>query len=282
LQSAQLSSSLLPAALKEPAKQLYFIMDRSLAELPLAMLRWPNTEGWLIEHSSVSRLVSLNAPEPTQSRPSKTGPIDAFVAAIISNEQLKLPPLASAEYEPEWIQSALPGATVKAIRGPQFDRNALLQSLRRSGQWVHVAAHGSVPSGLNGFAGLWLNDEHNQPQYLSWIDLVGEPLAAELAVFNACEIGASASAVSKGNQGFARMLSSAGVRHLVAASWPISDAAAGIWVPTFYQTLAPPNGSENTALALQKAQLSLLNSRRFRHPYWWAGLIHYARELPSQ
>jgi CHAT domain-containing protein len=58
--------------------------------------------------------------------------------------------------------------------------------------------------------------------------------------------------------------------------WPVSDAAAAIWVPAFYSALTA-DPQHDAAEALRIAQLKLRDSRAFRHPFYWAGLQAFAR-----
>ncbi|MCB1611463.1 MAG: CHAT domain-containing protein, partial [Xanthomonadales bacterium] len=64
-------------------------------------------------------------------------------------------------------------------------------------------------------------------------------LRAQLAVLNACQLGAGSETGNRGSLSFASALANAGVDQVVAATWPVSDAAAGTWVPAFYSHLDP-------------------------------------------
>lgn len=41
----------------------------------------------------------------------------------------------------------------------------------------------------------------------------------------------------------------------------------------FYENITQPQKRRNKAYALRQAQLDLLNSPEFRHPYYWASFI---------
>ena len=116
----------------------------------------------------------------------------------------------------------------------------------------------------------------SKPQFLSWLDIADLPLRADLAVLNACQLGASSSSLS-----FAAAVSGAGVAHVIAALWPVSDAASDTWISSFYGALDPLK-LDSSAAALRQAQLALKQTRQFRHPYFWASLAHWRNlDLPA-
>ena len=283
LHAQALSAGLLPSSMPAPSKKVYVLAGRAMASVPYALLRWPGRQGWLIEHASVSQLLTLK--ERISSTHSLDAPrqITAFVAAMTEAQTNgKLAPLASAAREPELIAAQWPAAAIQTIQARDYSSSRLLSTLRTPNAWIHVAGHGAVPAKLNGFAGLWLpaQSPSSGPEFLSWMDLVAQPLQAELLVLNACSLGGTSATQSGGAHSFAAMLGRAGVAHVVAAAWPVSDASSGTWVSAFYRELAQTHSSD-PALALRAAQLSLLQSRRFRHPFYWGGFVHFERALDA-
>jgi CHAT domain-containing protein len=122
------------------------------------------------------------------------------------------------------------------------------------------------------------------PRFISWLDLVGAPLRAQLLVLNACDLAATgAGAISRASS-FAVALNAAGVDDVVAALWPVSDSAAALWVPAFYEELARQrsDGRYDPAGALAAAQHRLRSSRAFRHPFYWASMVHIAGPATAQ
>ena len=68
--------------------------------------------------------------------------------------------------------------------------------------------------------------------------------------------------------GLAGVAVKAGAKSALATLWFIDDEAAADLVEAFYRQLRDPGVSK--AVALQRAQLSLLEDRRYRHPAYWA------------
>lgn len=267
--AAGLARILLPVQLGPAPSQLWIDWDPVLAAMPFALMPWPGNDWPMVEDTAISRRLgneaaALRTPDG----------IDLLVAARPAGAQSSdLPVLIAAEQEPGLVAEAFPRSPVRVHSGRDGGRLRLESVLGQPGAWLHVAAHGVSRSGIQGLAGLWLESEVDggAPQFVSWLGLTDTPLAADLVVLNACQLADSDAAVTAAI-GFATALAAAGVDHVVAANWQLSDSASSVWVPAFYRDLA--SGSGSPALALREAQRALRRSRAFRHPFYWAGLGH--------
>ena len=63
----------------------------------------------------------------------------------------------------------------------------------------------------------------------------------------------------------------AGARSALGSLWRIHDEAASQLVVSFYEELKDPAVSK--AQALQRAQLALLEGKRFEHPFYWSPFL---------
>jgi CHAT domain-containing protein len=92
----------------------------------------------------------------------------------------------------------------------------------------------------------------------------------ELLALSACETAAGDDRAALGLAGVAVK---AGARSALATLWRINDEAAATLVAEFYRQLQDPAVSR--AVALQRAQLKLLNDQRFlvRHPGTWSQFV---------
>jgi CHAT domain-containing protein len=268
----ELSALILPASLtsREPPAQLWIEGEELFAAIPFALLPWPGQDWPLVESTAVSFRFGRERllPEPSSG-------IDVIVAAQpAGSDSAELPWLRTAEAEPDLLAASVPDARVRVHAGAQADRARLDELLRRRDAWLHIAAHGVSRSGFQGLAGLWLTspDGGHGPVFVSWLGLTDRPLAASLVVLNACQLADTGAAVAS-SASFAAALAAAGVNHVVAARWQVSDNASTVWVPAFYAALRD-DPQRRVATAVQQAQLALLHSRQFRHPFHWAGLAH--------
>jgi hypothetical protein len=269
-----LSDSLLGDAPTATAPaRLWVLADESLGTVPLALLRWPGSSSPLLYTTATSWITGLHSIEEQQPRP-----LTAAVA-IVSAEGVGpgMPNLPQAEREPRLIAEQLHGVALQSWLGPDATVEKLLSALSDPAAIVHIGAHGEAAPSLLGHAGVWLSASSDQPsdRFLSWLDIVDQPVRAGLVVLNACQL-ASNSVGSRGTLNFASSLSGVGASQVIAAFWPVSDAATAIWVPSFYAHLRPDT-PESAAEALRQAQLALARSPRFSHPFHWASMRHFQR-----
>jgi CHAT domain-containing protein len=93
-----------------------------------------------------------------------------------------------------------------------------------------------------------------------------------LAVLAACSSADGPFALGGASLSLARPFLAAGVPHVVASLWPLSDRAAVALFTDFYSQVArgtPP------AIALREAQLAMLRNRSagFQSPAYWAAVV---------
>lgn len=261
-----LSMQLLPPD-SAPPQRLYSLMDASLPHPPLALLSWPGQSSPLLDTAELSRI---------EDAPPQAGPVQPPSQARVLHAAAgdgDRPRLRNAVLESELLARALPNTEIEPVA---LDRAVQLRSaLREPAAWVHVAAHGETRRGLQGYAGVWMDAGPAAPQaeFFSWLDLQGA-VRSPLVVLNACALADAGDAEVGGSASFAAALSAAGAEHVIAGQWELSDGAAALWVETLYAELA---GHGEPARALKAAQQRLRSSRAYRHPFYWAGLVHLQR-----
>ena len=273
--SAVLSALVLKSTpLREPPAVLLVDNGSELAAIPWALLPLPGDDVALIEHGVVglARIGESCCATPAAIPQRLRILIAPQAAADVTSTLGALP---GAAVEPQLIAAALGTSPITLTVETVTDRRAVLDALALRGGWLHIAAHGSTqPKGIV-YSGLWLDPvaPDASPTFVSALDVLGHGSAAELLVLSACELGRVSGDGVAPNLNFANAAAGAGARNVVAALWPISDAATALWVPTFYASLlAQP--AHDVGLALRAAQLRLRESRTFRHPYYWASIVH--------
>lgn len=268
--AGELSAALLAGAGGAPPARLLVWTDERLAPVPLALLPWPGQPGPMLESTAVSRLLPSQPGRAAAVAPGAARDVRVLVAAEGGRAGVHALPVALRE--DRLVAAALADLAVSAT---PLSEPALLQALAEPGAWVHVAGHGLVRPGMQGMAGLWSSPGADGSRaFISWLAIVGKRLPAALVVLNACHLGEGGQAGGGAAASFAAALKAGGAGEVVAAMWPVSDAAAAVWVPAFYGVLAGPSGEG--AEALRTAQRALRDSRAFRHPWFWASLVHWA------
>jgi hypothetical protein len=278
----QLSGQLLgsvPATL--PPHHLYVLAEEPALGIPWSVLPWPRQDRPLVDSTAVSFVHLARTADAAPAAQAQT--LHVFVAAQAHTDPTQLRSLAAASVEGAQIRNALGDGGVNIEENAQATRSTVLAALADTGAWLHIAAHGSARPQRIGYAGIWLEPPAPQatPAFLSWLDVLDNGVRASLVVLDACQLGDSGTAVS-GNLSFADAVSRAGAHSVVAALWPVSDAASALWVPAFYSTLvADPR--HDAAQALRAAQQRLRASRAFTHPFFWASLQSIERlDLPAR
>jgi hypothetical protein len=109
------------------------------------------------------------------------------------------------------------------------------------------------------------------------------PLQTELCLLTACEVGLGKSYSGEGVTGVAWAFRAAGAQNVVQSLWRINQESSANVMNSFFALLADKNLS---TIALQNAKLEYLNneniSERLKHPYYWAGMIHYGSGMTSE
>jgi len=272
-----LSTSLLGGIDAQPVpKRLWILYDESIADIPWNTLRWPGSAASLVETTGVSWITRIEHATVENAERRRDRRLEIVIADPGQTAGSAVAALPQAQGEAGLVHHSVPDTHATVIDGAQATPENLRASLRRNGTMVHLAAHGYARPGLLGYAGVWLAARAGsmEPQFLSWLDLADTPLEADLAVLNACQLAAGPGTASAASLSFAGAVSAAGVDQVVAALWPLSDAATVRWVPAFYRALDDAD-LNSSAEALRQAQLELRASRHFRHPFYWASLVHF-------
>ena len=89
----------------------------------------------------------------------------------------------------------------------------------------------------------------------------------ELVILSACESGAGEVKIGEGLMSLRRAFRIAGAETVVASHWKVSDKATSQLMTEFMRRW---RSGEPRIQAWRKAQLSLLNSKDFSNPYFWA------------
>jgi CHAT domain-containing protein/tetratricopeptide (TPR) repeat protein len=108
---------------------------------------------------------------------------------------------------------------------------------------------------------------------MSSLDLLG----TKLVVLSACDTGVGAPAASEGVLGLRRALVLAGAQSQVLSLWQIDDEPTRRIMEDFYLEIG--RGADPAA-ALRTAQLHMMATPGFEHPYFWAGLMASGAPLP--
>ena len=243
-------------------KTLVFVPDGAFRNVPLGAMY--DGQHYLIEDYSIALTPGLQLLNP---RPL---------------EQEKLKTIAAGLTEGIKGFSALDyvGSELEEIGGRSdsvvlLNQNFTTEALRKEIQFsdypiVHIATHGQFSSSIEDTFLLAWDDRIN----INELDNIlqtrnsGQENAIELLVLSACE---TATGDSRAALGLAGMAVRAGAKSTLATLWSVNDRATSELMSDFYQELSDKHLPK--AEAVRQAQLTLLNNRWYKHPFYWAPYV---------
>lgn len=240
---------------------LVFVPDSALRTIPLAALH--DGSSFLIKKFALAMTPGLTLTDP---RPLNREKLRFLTVGLTISVQ-GFPPLPYVAEEVESIHQLYKG---DQLLNNVFRTSTLEQELRE-GRYgaLHIATHAKFSTDVtNSF--LLTFDGKLTMQTLD--QLVGlfrfrqEPL--ELLTLSACQTGIGDDRAALGLAGVALK---AGARSAVATLWFINDDASAALISEFYRQLRNPTLSK--AIALQRAQLKLLDDRIYEHPAYWSPFL---------
>ena len=96
-------------------------------------------------------------------------------------------------------------------------------------------------------------------------------LNADLVVLSACQSGLGKLVRGEGMIGLTRAFMYAGTPSVIASLWSVADESTSVLMDEFYKYLIKENLGKTESL--RKAKVSLINSKKYSHPFYWAPFI---------
>ncbi|WP_319421565.1 CHAT domain-containing protein [Pleurocapsa sp. FMAR1] len=243
-------------------KTLVFVPDGAFRSIPLGALY--DGQKFLIEDYSIALTPGLQllAPHPLEQVKLKT-----IIAGLTKSRQ-GFSALNYVESELKEIGNMVDGVT---LLNQNFTAKALQQEIKFTDYpIVHIATHGQFSSTLEDTFLLTWNKRININELDSILQTrnPSQDNAIELLVLSACE---TASGDKRAALGLAGMAVRAGARSTLATLWSVNDRATSKLMSEFYHELADKKLPK--ADAVRQAQLSLLHSSWYKHPFYWAPYV---------
>jgi CHAT domain-containing protein/Tfp pilus assembly protein PilF len=266
-------------------KTLCLVPDQALWELPFQALQ-PRTGVHLIEDYTLFYAPSLSVlREVTKQRsPVRLKTLLAFgnpqlsggeVATLRGDPEMKFGPLPEAEQEVKTLARLYGAAKSQIFIGPEA-REAVVKTQAPKYEVLHFATHGLLDNSNPMFSFLTLAHQPGDPNedgLLEAREIINMDLHAKLAVLSACQTARGWVGAGEGVIGMSWALFVAGVPTTVASQWKVDSASTTSLMIDFHRRLTTRNAKESKAEALRQAELGLLRSERYRHPFYWAGFV---------
>ena len=249
---------------------LVFILDSGLRNLPVSALY--DGQQYLVENYALALTPGLQLlPSQTESNN-----IKAVVAGLSqANQGFVALPGVNTE-----VQEIADSIDSKVLLNEEFTNERLRQTLKATAQTpiLHLATHGQFSSKAEETFILTWNDriDVNQlEQLLKVREETPKLIPIELLVLSACK---TAQGDDKAVLGLAGIALKSGARSTLGTLWSVSDESTVLLIDRVYEQIASSNhneavSSKNKAQILRQAQLELIRSEQFNHPYYWAAFV---------
>ncbi|GAA6622677.1 CHAT domain-containing protein [Scytonema sp. NUACC26] len=249
---------------KEKVKTLVFVLDGVLRGVPVAALYDSKKQEYLIEKYSVALTPGLQL---LYSRPLSPDRLRALAGGLAEARQ-GFSALPAVELEVQEIAKVIPS---QVLLNREFTRDRLQAQINAVPfSIVHLATHGQFSSQAENTFLLTWDDRINVKELDKLLQrreqLNRSPL--ELLVLSACQ---TATGDKRAVLGLAGVAVRSGARSTLARLWSVADESTAELMSKFYSEL---NKSGATKVeALRQAQLSLLKSSQYKHPYYWSPFV---------
>ncbi len=252
---------ILPLLEAQPIDTLVIVPDGPLRTIPFAALH--DGKQFLIERYAVATAPGMTL---TDARPFNRARARALSAGL-SQEVQSYPSLPNVTEELRAVQRLYPGTL---LANQDFVLSRLERELKQQDFTIlHIASHGEFNRDARKSFILTFDEKLTMDKLEEFIGLLKfreTPLA--LLTLSACQTAADDDRAALGLAGVAIK---AGAASAMATLWSINDEAASALVSDFYRQLY--ESSVSKAVALQRAQLKLLQDSIYQHPAYWSPFL---------
>lgn len=194
--------------------------------------------------------------------------------ASASRSLLRLQPLPRSRHEAIRVLDVFPNAEKLHLTSYESSKARLLQT-RGEFTYALLAVHGVLNTGFPALSGLVLSELQEDGSlvngFLSTTEVRYLPWSAELTFLSGCDTAVGPRIYGEGLISLAREFLTNGSADVVATRWQVNDAAAAELADAFFSALRQNPAQPD--LALQKAQLAILDARRWHRwhsPRYWS------------
>lgn len=187
----------------------------------------------------------------------------------------KLTPLPEAETEGKLLVN-LYGAKRSSLYIGRDAREEKVKTESSRYRVLHFATHGLLDDANPMYSHLVFAQTGNTEKedgLLEAREILNLDLHSDLAVLSACDTALGRISSGEGVIGMAWSLFVAGVPATLASQWSVDSASTSQLMVEFHRNLVKSDASDGMAKAhaLRAAELKLIASKTYNHPFYWAG-----------
>ena len=270
--------------------RMVIVPDGALWELPFQALQ-PQANRYLIEDAAISYTPSLSVlREMIRLRKHQSGKSPTLLAfgnpaltteagarTTASRRDEKLEPLPEAEKEVRALQALYGAANSRILTGADA-REDTAKAEAGKVDVLHIATHGILNNLSPMYSRVVLSQGNsNEDGLLEAWEIMKLDLSAEIVVLSACETARGRVSAGEGMIGLTWAFFVAGTPTTVVSQWKVDAAATSELMVDFHRNLrkqiSATDASMTRAGSLRAAGLKMLQSERYKHPFYWAGFI---------
>jgi CHAT domain-containing protein/tetratricopeptide (TPR) repeat protein len=245
-------------------KTLAFVLDGSLRNIPMAALY--DGQKYAIEKYNIALTPGLQLLPSAGLQQDK---LKAIIAGVSESNQ-GFASLPGVQQELTQISTQLPS---QLLLNEEFtDANFQKQLEKTTAPIIHLATHGQFSSTPEDTFIVTWNDriKVDRLENLLRTREIARINPIELMVLSACQ---TAAGDNRAALGMAGMAVRSGARSTLATLWSVKDESTTRLIDKFYQQLVQSQSNVNKAEALRQAQLTLIDSPDFNHPFYWSPFV---------
>lgn len=249
---------------------LIFHLDSHFQNLPMALLH--DGQDYLIKQYSIQTALNTKL---RQTQPTRLDNINVLFAGLSdiapSFDQFNVPsnlsPLPEVKQELEGVSQT--SNLLNSLLNQDFTTNRLQSAINPKTKVLHIASHGQFSSDPQQTFLLAYNEPILAHEFHDLINDKSEigQASLELLILSACQ---TAKGDRRSALGIAGLAIQAGSKNTLASLWLADSKSTTELIKLFYQGLSE---GMSKAQALQQAQIQLIDSDRYAHPYYWANFI---------
>lgn len=193
-----------------------------------------------------------------------------------TRDGLELPRLAFTRREADLISAMLPENQREKLLDFAANRASAMSAELSNFRFVHFATHGFINNENPELSGIVFSmiDQSGKERdgFLRVGDIYNLRLPAEMVVLSGCRTGLGKEIKGEGLVGLTRGFMYAGAKRVTVSLWDVNDEATSELMALFYREMLGDK-KLHPAAALRQAQISMIKSRQWSNPYFWATFI---------
>ncbi|OAB62460.1 hypothetical protein AY599_21770 [Leptolyngbya valderiana BDU 20041] len=249
---------------RRDTETLVFVLDGMLRNLPMAALH--DGERYLIERYAVALAPSLRLLRGNENESSE---MSLALMGGLSESRRGYAALPGVKAEIQKISSLLTG---EILLDREFTEARVRGQVReRPFSILHLATHGQFSSDAEEtYLVTWDGEiKVKDLDRLLRSRETGTRVPIDLLVLSACQTAAGDKRAALGLAGFAVR---SGARSTLATLWAVNDLSTPQLMEAFYEHLRR-HPERSKAEALRQAQLTLIQTSQYNHPFYWSPFV---------